>query len=60
MLTRLWGNYWAGAWLLGIGTAFAVLGGAGTRYPHAFLLIGGSVALVGFVVWAYRFHTEPH
>jgi hypothetical protein len=58
MVGRIWGNYWVGAWLMGVGSAFAVLGGFGTRYPHAFWLLGGAVALVGLVVWAYRFHAE--
>jgi hypothetical protein len=44
---------------MGIGAAFAVLGAVGTRYPLHFWVIGGAVALVGLVLWAYRFHTEP-
>jgi hypothetical protein len=60
MLTRLWRNYWAGAWLTGVGTAFALLGGAGTNYTLHFWVIGGAIALVGLIVWAYRFHAEPH
>jgi hypothetical protein len=43
---------------MGAGIGIALLGTIGADYPHASWLLGGVLAVVGFGVWAYRFHTE--
>jgi hypothetical protein len=76
MVTRLWRNYWVGAWMLAAGVVLVPLGwllgglvwrigvvgttGLGVVVAFASLFVGGSLAIAGFAVWAYRFHTEPH
>jgi hypothetical protein len=75
MVGRLWRNYWVGAWMLAIGVALVPLGwllgaamwgtgiagvtGLGVAAAFASWCVGGALAVVGFAVWAYRFHTEP-
>jgi hypothetical protein len=76
MLTRLWRNYWAGAWIVLAGLALvplgyllpgqlAVLGVVSGHTAITYTWFGlwavaAVVAVAGVAVWAYRFHTEPH
>jgi drug/metabolite transporter (DMT)-like permease len=72
MMERLWRNYWAGAWLLLaglelIGIGFAIqridakrLSGysASSLLTEGLWVLGSALFAFGFVVWAYRYHTE--
>lgn len=69
MVGRLWGNYWAGAWIAVAGLAVGAvtvpvarllysLGASGIRLDLIGWALGVFVTVLGVGVWAYRFHTE--